>query len=163
VRNLASRSAEAAKEIKALVEDANVKANSGKTISDEMIEGYVHLNNDIKKTIDLIGDITTSAQEQKIGVEQINDAINNLDKQTQENAAVARVASTIAQKTSEIAKDILKDTSEKKFEEKSISFNNSIHKEQNQHNIAKLSTEENSKKEETTQKVKNTQDEWETF
>jgi methyl-accepting chemotaxis protein len=120
VRNLASRSAEAAKEIKSLVEDANIKANAGKSISTEMIEGYVHLNNDIKKTIDLISDITLSAQEQKIGVEQINDAINNLDKQTQENAAIARIANDISQKTSDIAKNILKNTSTKKFEENQL-------------------------------------------
>jgi len=163
VRNLASRSAEAAKEIKALVEDANVKANSGKTISDEMIDGYVHLNNDIKKTIDLIGDITTSAQEQKIGVEQINDAINNLDKQTQENAAVARIASTIAQKTSEIAKDILKDTSEKKFEEKSVLKNEPATKKLNQQNESKIVEEEKPKKEQTPKNVEGSKDEWETF
>jgi methyl-accepting chemotaxis protein len=161
VRNLASRSAEAAKEIKALVEDANIKANEGKTISDEMIEGYVHLNNDIKKTIDLISDITTSAQEQKIGVEQINDAINNLDKQTQENAAVARVANTIAQKTSEIAKDILENTKEKKFEEKPLGDSKiSSHKE----NKTKEPTKENiPQKTKESKEEKPTNDEWETF
>jgi methyl-accepting chemotaxis protein len=161
VRNLASRSAEAAKEIKALVEDANIKANEGKTISDEMIEGYVHLNNDIKKTIDLISDITTSAQEQKIGVEQINDAINNLDKQTQENAAVARVANTIAQKTSEIAKDILENTKEKKFEEKPLTNSKiSSHKEDK----TKEPTKENiPQKTKESKEEKPTNDEWETF
>ncbi|MGE4516119.1 MAG: methyl-accepting chemotaxis protein, partial [Arcobacteraceae bacterium] len=161
VRNLASRSAQAAKEIKALVEDANIKANEGKTISDEMIEGYVHLNNDIKKTIDLISDITTSAQEQKIGVEQINDAINNLDKQTQENAAVARVANTIAQKTSEIAKDILENTKEKKFEEKPLGDSKiSSHKEDK----TKEPTKENiPQKTKESKEEKPTNDEWETF
>ena len=161
VRNLATRSADAAKEIKNLVEDANSKANEGKNISDEMIQGYVHLNNDIKKTIDLIADITTSAQEQKIGVEQINDAINNLDKQTQENAAVARVANTIAQKTSEMAKDILENTKEKKFEENPIlDLKVSSHTE---HKIQEPLEEKIPQKTKESKEEKPTNDEWETF
>ncbi len=118
VRNLASRSAEAAKEIKDLVEDATQGANSGKLISSDMIQGYNNLNENIKLTIDLITDITSSAQEQRSGVEQINDAINSLDKQTQENAAVASVTNSVAQKTSTIAKDIVLDTDKKNFEGK---------------------------------------------
>jgi methyl-accepting chemotaxis protein len=96
-------------------------------------------------------------------VEQINDAINNLDKQTQENAAVARIASTIAQKTSEIAKDILKDTSEKKFEEKSVLKNESATKKLNQQNESKIVEEEKPKKEHTPKNVEENKDEWETF
>ena len=160
VRNLASRSAEAAKEIKALVEDANTKANSGKSISSEMIEGYVHLNNDIKKTIDLISDITVSAQEQKVGVEQINDAINNLDKQTQENAAIARVANDISQKTSEIAKDILKNTRSKKFEENTSVKANENYAEDKKDKILKPEEPVSSSKKQSNSKQDN---EWETF
>ena len=160
VRNLASRSAEAAKEIKALVEDANLKANEGKNISSEMINGYVQLNNDIKKTIDLIEDITTSAHEQKIGVEQINDAINNLDKQTQENAAVARAANTIAQKTSEIAKDILKNTNEKKFEDNSTDFNNELVKKEP---VKSQKEEQKIQKMAQPKAESQSNDEWETF
>ncbi|MFA7092554.1 MAG: methyl-accepting chemotaxis protein [Arcobacteraceae bacterium] len=163
VRNLASRSAEAAKEIKALVEDANTKANAGKSISSEMIEGYVHLNNDIKKTIDLISDITVSAQEQKVGVEQINDAINNLDKQTQENAAIARVANDISQKTSEIAKDILKNTRSKKFEENiSVKANENYAEDKKDKKDKILKSEEpvSSSKKQSNSKQDN---EWETF
>merc|ERR1711879_104182 len=76
VRNLASRSAEAAKEIKHLVEDANIKANEGKQISDKMIKGYASLNESISKTIELIEDISNSSKEQQSGILQINDAIN---------------------------------------------------------------------------------------
>ncbi|RXJ60297.1 methyl-accepting chemotaxis protein [Candidatus Marinarcus aquaticus] len=157
VRNLASRSAEAAKEIKSLVEDANIKANEGKMVSDEMIKGYVHLNNDINQTISLISDIAVSSKEQKTGVQQINDAINNLDKQTQENAAVARVANDIAQKTLHIAKDILSNTDSKEFEGKSehIQDVTKEHKKESKINEEKTNTE-NIKQDDNP-------DEWENF
>ncbi|MGE4462255.1 MAG: methyl-accepting chemotaxis protein, partial [Arcobacter sp.] len=64
VRNLANRSAEAAKEIKDLVQNATNKANEGKAISDKMILGYNNLNENILKTMDLIKDIENSSKEQ---------------------------------------------------------------------------------------------------
>ncbi len=115
VRNLASRSAEAAKEIKDLVEDANTKANGGKSIASSMIEGYDSLNADIAKTIGLIGEVTTSSKEQQTGISQINDSINSLDQQTQKNAAAADQANQIAQNTSVLAKDIVSSANEKEF------------------------------------------------
>ena len=115
VRNLASRSAEAAKEIKDLVEDANTKANEGKKISDEMINGYSSLNANISQTIELIDDISNASKEQQSGIVQINDAINSLDHQTQANANIASEANDIAQQTSSIAKDIVKNTDNKEF------------------------------------------------
>ncbi len=81
MRNLASRSAEAAKEIKNIVESATSKANDGKQIASSMIEGYKGLNSSINQTISLIQDITSSSKEQQKGVEQINDAVSSLDKQ----------------------------------------------------------------------------------
>ncbi|MAC84137.1 MAG: hypothetical protein CL624_08380 [Arcobacter sp.] len=119
VRNLASRSAEAAKEIKDLVQDANLKANEGKQISDEMIKGYSGLNNNINETISLISDISESSKTQQSSILQINDAINSLDKQTQENASVASQTNDIASNTLKIASDIVKNTEDKEFEGKS--------------------------------------------
>jgi len=115
VRNLASRSAEAAKEIKDLVENASVKANEGKNISSEMIKGYGKLNESIDQTIELINDVSTASQEQQKGILQINDAINSLDQQTQRNAAVATQTKTIASKTSDIATTIVESANEKEF------------------------------------------------
>ncbi len=66
VRNLASRSAEAAKEIKSLVENANTKANDGKHIADKMINGYAGLNENIGKTVDLIAHVENATKEQTI-------------------------------------------------------------------------------------------------
>ena len=89
VRNLASRSAEAANEIKTLVESATQKANDGKNISSQMIDGYTELNDNIQHTIELINDVSNASKEQQQGVEQINSAVAHLDKATQENAAAA--------------------------------------------------------------------------
>ncbi|AXX91818.1 methyl-accepting chemotaxis protein [Malaciobacter molluscorum LMG 25693] len=89
VRNLASRSAQAAKEIKELVEDATLKTTEGKTISDNMIEGYKELNTHISSTIEMIDSVAVASREQEKGIIQINDAVNNLDIATQNNAKVA--------------------------------------------------------------------------
>ncbi len=115
VRNLASRSAEAANEIKALVQNATDKANSGKKIADDMIDGYTELNNSISKTIELISSIETSSKEQQTGIIQINDAINSLDRQTQENASIASQTNNIAKQTDSISTLIVQSADEKEF------------------------------------------------
>ena len=115
VRNLASRSAEAAKEIKAIVENATSKANQGKDIAGNMIEGYKKLNENIVHTINLISDIQSASKEQLLGIEQINDAVNSLDQQTQQNAAVASETHDVAVITDQIAKLVVSDANEKEF------------------------------------------------
>ena len=115
VRNLANRSADAANEIKSLVENATQKANSGKKISDEMIHGYTQLNETISKTLDLISDVESASKEQEQGILQINDAITSLDSQTQENANIASATDTVAKQTDVIAKLIVTNADEKEF------------------------------------------------
>jgi methyl-accepting chemotaxis protein len=115
VRNLASRSAEAAKEIKNIVGNATSKANQGKEIATHMINGYKELNQNITNTINLIQDIEMSSKEQLTGIEQINDAINSLDQQTQQNAAIASQTHDIAVTTDTIAKLIVSNANEKEF------------------------------------------------
>ena len=100
VRNLASRSAEAAKEIKDIVEAATSKANEGKEIADNMIHGYKDLNEKISDTIEIIETVATSSKEQERGITQINDAVNTLDQATQQNA---HVAEDISQMSAQIA------------------------------------------------------------
>jgi methyl-accepting chemotaxis protein len=115
VRNLAARSAEAAKEIKIIVENATSKANEGKDIANHMINGYKELNDNIQQTINLISDIEMSSKEQLMGIEQINDAVNSLDRQTQENAQIAGQAHDVAIITDNIAKVVVNDTDTKQF------------------------------------------------
>ncbi|MFY4750364.1 HAMP domain-containing methyl-accepting chemotaxis protein [Aliarcobacter butzleri] len=115
VRNLASRSAEAAKEIKAIVENATSKANQGKSIATNMIEGYKELNQNISQTISLISDIQNASKEQLLGIEQINDAVTQLDRQTQQNAMIASQTHDVALITDEISKLIVSDADSKEF------------------------------------------------
>ncbi len=118
VRNLAARSAEAAKEIKDLVESATIKANEGKEISSTMIEGFRELERNISETSNLIDDVTNAANEQSSGITQISDAVNQLDKFTQENASIAERTNSIALETNDIAKDIVNNVNKNNFEGK---------------------------------------------
>ena len=115
VRNLAARSAEAAKEIKAIVENATSKANQGKDIANNMIDGYKKLNENITNTINLISDIEMSSKEQLTGIEQINDAVTQLDQQTQQNAMIASQTHDVAILTDEIAKLVVSNANAKEF------------------------------------------------
>ncbi|MBD3840369.1 MAG: hypothetical protein IE909_00545 [Campylobacterales bacterium] len=115
VRNLASRSAEAANEIKNLVGNATAKANGGKKIADEMIKGYQNLNSNIDKTIELIKSVEIASKEQLSGIEQINDAINSLDRQTQQNAMIASQTHDVALQTDQIAKLFVTEANQKEF------------------------------------------------
>ncbi|WP_323591441.1 methyl-accepting chemotaxis protein [Aliarcobacter butzleri] len=118
VRNLANRSTQAAYEIKKLVESANIKANNGKTIANEMIEGYTVLNTNIDKTIELISSVADISKEQQVGIVQINSAINILEQQIKANAEVSSQANNITIKTSNIANTIVDTANQKEFEGK---------------------------------------------
>ncbi|OCL87291.1 methyl-accepting chemotaxis protein [Arcobacter porcinus] len=115
VRNLANRSAEAAKEIKNIVEIATSKANEGKEIAGDMIEGFKNLSKNISISSNLILDIENSSKEQLIGIEQINNAINQLEIQTQENANIASQTRQIAVETDNIAQLVVDKVNEKEF------------------------------------------------
>ena len=115
VRNLAFRSADAAREIKNIVENANSKAFYGKNIANDMINGYRGLNKNIQQTIDLISDVEMSSKEQLSGIEQINIAINHLDRQTQENAMIATQTHDVAVLTDDIAKLVISNADEIDF------------------------------------------------
>ena len=115
VRNLASRSAEAAREIKNIVGNATSKANQGKEIAIHMINGYKQLNEDVSKTINLIQDIEMSSKEQLLGIEQINSAVTQLDQQTQQNAAIATQTHDVALLTDKIAKLVVDNVNAKEF------------------------------------------------
>ncbi|MGJ0303310.1 methyl-accepting chemotaxis protein [Aliarcobacter cryaerophilus] len=168
VRNLASRSAEAAKEIKNIVESATSKANDGKQIASSMIEGYKGLNSSINQTISLIQDITSSSKEQQKGVEQINDAVSSLDKQTQENANIARVASDIAGEASSMAKKILENANSKEFSGKNSVEDDfeKMFKNSKKDSSATINNTEDKVKKVENKKVEDTKissDEWESF
>ncbi|MDY3200086.1 MAG: methyl-accepting chemotaxis protein [Arcobacter sp.] len=163
VRNLASRSAEAAKEIKELVQNATQKANQGKEIAGNMIEGYIQLNENISQTINLISDIQNASKEQLLGIEQINDAVNQLDQQTQQNAMVASQTHDVAILTDEIAKLVVSSADEKEFAGKNDVKARNIEKTE-AHTSNVKSAKKNIKKKEDKIISKQTNDEeWESF
>ncbi|RXK12509.1 chemotaxis protein [Halarcobacter mediterraneus] len=167
VRNLANRSADAAKEIKTIVENATLKANSGKEISQKMIEGYQTINTKVQETNTLIVDITTASKEQSTGIAQINDAVAQLDKATQENAHIASNTSDIANQTSQMAINIVQEANKSEFLNKNSV---KIKKHEKTTTIKKeketsVLKKENKEKKVEVIKANNTEndDEWETF
>ena len=115
VRNLASRSAEAAKEIKLLVGSATQEANNGKNASTEMIKEYDLLNENIQKTKEIIENISSSLKEQEKGIEHVNIAISDLDRATQQNALKAQETKEIANQNDEMATTMVIDTNKTNF------------------------------------------------
>ncbi|HTB65637.1 MAG TPA: methyl-accepting chemotaxis protein [Steroidobacteraceae bacterium] len=96
VRNLASRSAEAAKEIKALIQDSVRKVNEGTKLVDQSGEVLGEIVLRVKKVTDVIADIANSSREQASGIEQVNKAVTAMDAMTQQNAALVEEAAAAA-------------------------------------------------------------------
>jgi len=115
VRNLAARSADAAREIKDIVESATNKANEGKQIADKMIVGYDELQEAILQTKEIIDDVSQASNEQERGIFQINDAIAILDKNTQENANDATQIAKLAQDVRELSSNLIAVANNAKF------------------------------------------------
>ena len=113
VRNLANRSAEAAKEIKSLVQNATLKTGEGKNISHQMSEGYDNLNKLVSQTIEIIQDVNSASNEQLKGIEQINNTMSILDGVTQENANETNIVSNISDETLSIALLLVDDAKNK--------------------------------------------------
>ena len=89
VRNLANRSADAAKEIKNLAILANTKSGDGLKISQDMMKGFEVINQKISTTTELVQDVANGSREQMEGINQINMAVTQLDQMTQQNAQSA--------------------------------------------------------------------------
>ncbi len=96
VRNLAQRSASAAKEIKSLIEDSAQKVNAGTELVNRSGATLEEINGAVRRVSDLVGQIALASREQSAGIEQVNIAITRLDKVTQQNAALAQEASAAA-------------------------------------------------------------------
>jgi methyl-accepting chemotaxis protein len=97
VRNLAQRSAGAAKEIKALIEDSVEKVNAGSKLVDQAGTTMQDIVESVRRVTDVIDEITSASQEQTSGIEQINTAITQMDEVTQQNAALVEEAAAAAE------------------------------------------------------------------
>jgi methyl-accepting chemotaxis protein len=103
VRSLAQRSAEAAKEIKALISTSTDKVEQGSTLVDQTGQAMHDIVASVKRVSDLIGEIASAAGEQRDGIQQVNQAVSQLDQMTQQNAALVEQSAAAAQSMREQA------------------------------------------------------------
>ncbi|MEB0137014.1 methyl-accepting chemotaxis protein [Actimicrobium sp. CCC2.4] len=103
VRSLAQRSAAAAKEIKLLINDSVDNVSNGSKLVDVAGQTMGEIVGSVKRVTDIIGEITSASQEQTAGIEQINQAVAQMDEVTQQNAALVEQAAAAAQSLQEQA------------------------------------------------------------
>ncbi|MBV6817930.1 MCP four helix bundle domain-containing protein [Rahnella sp. PD12R] len=103
VRNLAQRSASAAKEIKSLIDDSVLKVDNGTQLVAKAGATMAEVVSSVKNVTDIVGEIAIASNEQSTGIEEINKAINQMDEVTQQNAALVQEASSAAYSLNEQA------------------------------------------------------------
>jgi methyl-accepting chemotaxis protein len=101
VRNLAQRSANAAKEIKALISDSVAKVDAGSKLVDSAGKTMEEIVSSVKRVSDIMGEISAASQEQRTGIEQVNTAVTQMDQITQQNAALVEEAAASAKSMEE--------------------------------------------------------------
>jgi methyl-accepting chemotaxis protein len=106
VRNLAQRSAAAAKEIKTLIEDSVGKVDAGTKLVDQAGKTMEEIVTSVKRVTDIMSEITAASQEQSSGIEQVNQAITQMDEVTQQNAALVEQAAAAAESLEEQARNL---------------------------------------------------------
>ncbi|MEW6119168.1 MAG: methyl-accepting chemotaxis protein [Pseudomonadota bacterium] len=103
VRSLAQRSAGAAKEIKALIEDSVGKVETGGKLVDEAGKTMDEIVTSVKRVTDIMSEIAAASHEQSAGIEQVNQAVGQMDEMTQQNAALVEQAAAAAESLREQA------------------------------------------------------------
>jgi methyl-accepting chemotaxis protein len=96
VRNLAQRSAAAAKEIKGLIGDSVEQVNVGAALVQQAGATIKEVVDSVARVTDIMGEITAASREQSSGIDQVNEAITQMDRSTQENAALVEEAAAAA-------------------------------------------------------------------
>ncbi len=106
VRNLAMRSAEAAKNTSSLIEESVGKAKNGVTIAQTVASNLMQINDSTRKVTGLIAEIAASSKEQATGIDQISGAVGQMDKVTQTNAANAEETAAASEELSAQAEQL---------------------------------------------------------
>ncbi|MGW8248159.1 MAG: methyl-accepting chemotaxis protein [Acidiferrobacterales bacterium] len=106
VRSLAQRSAEAAKEIKNLIEDSVGKVNVGTELVDESGKTLEEIIEGTQKVADIVAEIAAASIEQASGIDQVNNAITQMDNMTQDNAALVEEAAASSRAMQEQANEL---------------------------------------------------------
>jgi len=107
VRNLAQRSASAAKEIKTLIGDSVEKVDQGAKLVDQAGATMEEIVSSIRRVTDIMGEISAASREQTAGIEQVNQAIGQMDQVTQQNAALVEEAAAAAASLQDQAGELL--------------------------------------------------------
>ncbi|WP_303678120.1 methyl-accepting chemotaxis protein [Ralstonia mannitolilytica] len=106
VRSLAQRSAGAAKEIMALINDSVDRVSKGTALVDQAGVTMAEIVDAVKRVTDIMGEISAASEEQSSGIEQVNQAVNQMDQVTQQNAALVEQAAAAAESLEEQAHNL---------------------------------------------------------
>jgi methyl-accepting chemotaxis protein-1 (serine sensor receptor) len=106
VRSLAQRSAGAAKEIKGLISDSEEKVRSGSELVNQSGKALAEIVDSVKKVTDIVAEIAAASHEQSAGIDQVNNAVMQMDEMTQQNAALVEEASAAARAMHEQADEL---------------------------------------------------------
>ena len=104
VRSLAKRSADAAKEIKTLIQASVERVESGSALVTQAGATMKDIVTSVEHVSDIIGEITNATAEQSTGIGQVNVAVSQLDQMTQQNAALVEESTAAAESLKEQAK-----------------------------------------------------------
>lgn len=111
VRSLAHRSASAAKEIKALIEDSVSNVNTGSMLVDQAGVTMDNIVTSVRQVLEIMNEIAAASQEQSTGIEEVNHAISQMDEVTQQNAALVEEAAAAAASMQEQAAKLMQEVS----------------------------------------------------
>jgi methyl-accepting chemotaxis protein len=106
VRNLAQRSASAAKEIKHLIDDSVHKVESGSKLVGSAGQTMNEIVGAVKRVTDIMNEVATASGEQSAGIDQVNTTVSQLDEMTQQNAALVEQAAAAAESLEEQAQNL---------------------------------------------------------
>ena len=106
VRNLAQRSAEAARNTSQLIEESQKNADSGVKVTEQVIQELGSIDNGIRKVSDLLSEVAAASDEQSRGVEQVNGAVSQMDKVTQDTASGAEESAAASEELSAQAEQL---------------------------------------------------------
>lgn len=108
VRNLAGRSASAARDIRTLIERSTEQVGSGVKLVDQADAGMVDIRDSAQKVTDLMKEISAASNEQSSGIEQVNQAVSQMDQVTQQNASLVQQAAAAASSLESQSTDLYK-------------------------------------------------------
>ena len=167
VRSLAQRSATAAKEIKQLIGDSVEKVQGGTLLVKEAGETMDEIVTAVKLVTDIVNEISAASQEQSAGIDQVNNAITNMDEVVQQNAALVEQAAAAANSLESKAHDLLDATTKFRLAEDNFIAQKNVREDLNEVETPRANKLENPKPAKSRSRLKapkvKKDDEWEEF